>query len=124
MEYGTKEDSVELSKLDGFKSDAFDANKTGWKQQLYIGTYNENCLFKLDDLEKVKRDQRKKDIGGILVGVLILGMMSTIILGYRKLEKAKEVISTVKEQIVSPIKDSLQKIGKDTLDLTKKLMKK
>ena len=38
--------------------------------------------------------------------------------------KTKDVIPTVKEQVVNPIKDSLQKVGKDTLNLTKQLLKK
>lgn len=123
VEYGTKRDSVELSKLGGFTKDALDAEKTGWKKKLYIGTYSENYLFNLEDIENVKREQRKKDIGGILTGVLIIGMMLTIILGSRNNTKTKDVIPTVKEQVVNPIKDSLQKVGKDTLNLTKQLLK-
>ena len=124
VEYGVRDNSIELFKLEGRTRDALDAEKTGWKKQLYIGTYSENHLFNLEDIENVKREQRKRDIGGILTGVLILGMMSTIILGYRKIAKTKDTIPVVKEQVVNPIKDSLQKFSKDTLDLTKQLMKK
>ena len=123
VEYGVRDNSIELFKLEGRTRDALDAEKTGWKKQLYIGTYSENYLFNLEDIENVKREQRKRDIGGILTGVLILGMMSTIILGYRKIAKTKDTIPVVKEQVVNPIKDSLQRVGKDTLDLTKQLIK-
>ena len=124
VEYGIRDNSIELSKLEGRVRDALDVEKTGWKKQLYIGTYSENNLFNLEDIENVKREQRKRDIGGILTGVVILGMMSTIILGYRKNAKTKDTIPVVKEQVVNPIKDSLQRVGKDTLDLTKQWMKK
>ena len=118
VEYGVRDNSIELSKLEGRK------RNTGWKKQLYIGTYSEKCLFKTEDLEEVKKEQQKKDLEGTLTGAIILGMMLTIILGYRNNTKAKDTIPTVKEQIINPIKDTLQKVGKDTLDLTKQLLKK
>ena len=43
--------------------------------------------------------------------------------GVRKLQANKDAIPTVKEQVVNPIKDTLQRVGKDTLDLTKQLMR-
>ena len=124
VEYGVRDNSIELFKLEGRTRDALDAEKTGWKKQLYIGTYSENCLFKQKDLEEVKKEQLKNNILGTFTGVVILGMMLTIILGYRNIAKTKNVIPAVKEQVVNPIKDSLQKFSKDTLDLTKQLMKK
>lgn len=124
VEYGTKRDSVELSKLGGFTKDALKSEKTGWQKQIYIGTYDENKLFPIEDLKTAEKEQKKKDILGTITGVVIIGMMLTIILGTRNNAKTKDVIPTVKEQVVNPIKDSLQKVGKDTLNLTKQLLKK
>ena len=126
VENGAKKDSVILSKIEYFtlKDKGKDSKDKVWERYLYIGTYDDNHLFQTEDLKKIENQKRKdKTVEYICKGLILAAVAFSILLGLNKTTKAKEVLPTSKERILNPIKDSLQKVGKNTLDLTKQLMK-
>ena len=88
------------------------------------GFYDKNHPFVQADADPTAKqwnDDQKTFFFSLLACLALFGAM---MFGVRKLQANKDAMPTVKEQVINPIKDSLQRVGKDTLDLTKQLMRK
>ena len=124
---GDTKDSVELRLLVGAKTELENGvkiNRGICEGTRRVGFYDKNHPFVQADADQTVKqynDDQKTFLYSLLVCLALFG---ATIFGVRKLQANRDAIPTVKEQVVNPIKDSLQKVGKDTLDLTKQLMKK
>ena len=98
------------------------------KEPIYLETFSkekpveEIAFLEYLDMIQTNSVYANKAIKGV-TGI-VLAFMLAVIGGMVHKSCTKDAIPTVKEQTINPIKDSLQKVGKDTLDLTKKLMRK
>ena len=124
---GDTKDSVELRLLVGAKTELENGvkiNRSICEETRRVGFYDKNHPFIQADADQTAKkwnDDQKTFFFSLLACLALFGAM---MFGVRKLQANKDAIPTVKEQVVNPLKDSLQKFSKDTLDLTKQLMKK
>ena len=103
--------------------------KNQYKEEpIYLETFSkekpveEIAFLEYCDMIQTNSVYANKAIKGV-TGIVIAFCIAVIgAIAYKSC--TKDAIPVVKEQVVNPIKDSLQKVGKDTLDLTKKLMRK
>ena len=122
---GDTKDSVELRLLVGPKTkleNGIRLNTGVYEGTRRVGIYDKNRPFVQADADQTAKqwnDDQKTFFFSLLACLALFGAM---MFGARKLQANRDAIPTVKEQVVNPIKDSLQKVGKDTLDLTKRLM--
>ena len=97
------------------------------KEPIYLETFSkekpveEIAFLEYCDMVQTNSVYANKAIKGV-TGV-VLAFMLAVIGGMIHKSCTKDAIPTVKEQIINPIKDTLQKVGKDTLDMTKQLLK-
>ena len=98
------------------------------KEPIYLETFSkekpveEIAFLEYCDMVQTNSVYANKAIKGV-TGV-VLAFMLAVIGGMMHKSCTKDAIPTAKEQVINPIKDSLQKVSKDTLDLTKQLIKK
>ena len=125
---GDTKDSVELRLLVGPKTkleNGVRLNTGIYEGTRRVGIYDKNRPFVQADADQTAKqwnDDQKTFFFSLLA---LLALFGAMMFGVRKLQEAnKDAIPTVKEQVVNPLKDSLQKFSKDTLDLTKQLVKK
>ena len=124
---GDTKDSVELRLLVGPKTKLENGVKlnTGvYEGTRRVGFYDKNRPFvqaDADETAKKWNDDQKTFFFSLLA---LLALFGAMMFGVRKLQTNRDAIPTVKEQVITPIKDSLQKVSKDTLNLTKQLMRK
>lgn len=115
-------DVVELSEIYNAKEVGTGVDKRfTYKDPLIIGRYDEKHPFELKD---VKYAVKQSNIHAWAFSLACLGFIASILVIPLAQKCKPEPNPTVKEHVINPIKDSLQKVGKDTLDLTKQLMKK
>ena len=96
------------------------------KKSYYIGNYQKDS-FQINDLKETSaKDENKRHWSLLFSFVAFCTVLGCLIAGSMRnpSKTTKDTINMVKEHVMNPIKDSLQKVGKDTLDLTKQLMKK
>ena len=123
---GDTKDSVELRLLVGPKTkleNGIRLNTGVYEGTRRVGIYDKNRPFVQADADQTAKqwnDDQKTFFFSLLA---CLALFAAMMFAVRKLQTNRDVIPTVKEQVITPIKDSLQKVGKDTLDLTKQLMK-
>ena len=97
------------------------------KEPNYLETFSkekpveEIAFLEYCDMVQTNSVYANKAIKGV-TGV-VLAFMLAVIGGMMHKSCTKDAIPTAKEQVINPIKDTLQKVGKDTLDLTKQLLK-
>ena len=98
------------------------------KEPTYLETFSkekpveEIAFLEYCDMVQTNSVYANKAIKGV-TGI-VLAFMLAVIGGMMHKSCTKDAIPTAKEQVINPIKDSLQKVSKDTLDLTKQLIKK
>ena len=124
---GDTKDSVELRLLVGPKTkleNGIRLNTGVYEGTRRVGIYDKNRPFVQADADQTAKqwnDDQKTFFFSLLA---LLALFGAIMFGVRNLQANRDTIPAVKEQVVNPIKDSLQKVGKDTLNLTKRLMRK
>ena len=124
---GDTKDSVELRLLVGQKTKVENGIKlnTGiYEETRRVGFYDKNHPFVQADADQTAKqwnDDQKTFFFSLLACLALFGAM---MFGVRKLQANREAVPIVKEHVVNPIKDSLQNASKDTLKLTKQLIKK
>ena len=124
---GDTKDSVELRLLVGEKTELENGvrvNKGIYEGTRRVGFYDKNHPFVQADADQTAKqwnDDQKTFLFSLLACLALFGAM---MFGVRKLQANRDAVPIVKEQVVNPIKDSLQKASKDTLKLTKQLIKK
>ena len=124
---GDTKDSVELRLLVGPKTkleNGVRLNTGVYEGTRRVGIYDKNRPFVQADADQTAKqwnDDQKTFFFSLLACLALFGAMMFAV---RKLQANKDTIPTVKEQVINPIKDTLQKVGKDTLDLTKQLIRK
>ena len=123
---GDTKDSVELRLLVGPKTkleNGIRLNTGVYEGTRRVGIYDKNRPFVQADADQTAKkwnDDQKTFFFSLLA---LLALFGAMMFGVRKLQGNSNAIPTVKEQVINPIKDSLQKVEKDTLDLTKQLIK-
>ena len=98
------------------------------KEATYLETFSkerpveEIAFLEYCDMVQTNSVYANKTIKGITG--MVIALCIAVIGAIAHKSCTKDTIPVVKEQVVNPIKDSIQKVSKDTLDLTKQLMKK
>ena len=98
------------------------------KEATYLETFSkerpveEIAFLEYCDMIQTNSIYANKTIKGVTGMVIALCMAVIGAIAHKSC--TKDTIPVAKEQVVNPIKDSLQRVSKDTLDLTKQLMKK
>ena len=112
-----KDDVVELSQVYNVKNIGIGINKkVQYSDPLFIGRYNEEHPFEMNDYKKVHKEQLKDFLG--LVGFVALFM--TGMLGFMfAITNKKPFQSQETEKVVNMAKDSLQTLKQDSLNLFK-----
>lgn len=125
VKHGACEDTVELYELKGSVQNVnrLSSDIAKRKNQLYIGTYEDGYFFQPEDLIIDKKKQKKEASLSLPLVLGVLAAIFSLMVCSRCAAKTAETVPILKEQIVNPIKGSLQKFSKDTLDLTKQLLK-
>lgn len=96
------------------------------EKSYFIGNYKDNSFELLDLKETSKLDEHKRQCHYLFSFAAFFAVLGCLVAGtMRNAPKSTKIpVETVKEQVVTPVKDTLQKVGKDTLKLTKQLIKK
>lgn len=124
---GDTKDSVELRLLVGPKTkleNGVRLNTGVYEGTRRVGIYDKNRPFVQADADQTAKQWNNDQKTFFFSLLACLALFGAMMFGVRKLQANKDAIPTVKEQVVNPIKDTLQKASKDTLDLTKQLIRK
>ena len=124
---GDTKDSVELRLLVGPKTKL--ENGIRLNTGVYEGTrrvviYDKNRPFVQADADQTAKQWNNDQKTFFFSLLACLALFGAMMFAGRKLQTNRDAIPRVKEQVITPIKDSLQKVSKDTLNLTKQLLKK
>ena len=98
------------------------------KEPIYLETFSkekpvdELAFCEYCDMVQTNSVYANKIIKGITGMVIAFGIAVIGAIAHKSC--TKDAIPTVKEQVINPVKDTLQKVSKDTLDLTKQLIRK
>ena len=114
-----KDDVVELSQVYNVKNTGSGIDKkVQYSDPLFIGRYNEEHPFEIDDLKTIQKEQLKSLLGVLAPTVLIIGIILISALGLKKQPQEQSL-----EKITTMAKDSMQTLKQDTFQITKDSLK-
>lgn len=126
VEPGAYKDAVELSKITNLTKDANKTKSNHIKQinLSYIGTYDEEHLFDLKDLTKNEKKNKRKESSSLTFLFGIISAILSLMVCARCASKTKNDLPIAKEQVHNIYKNEIQNFSNDSLNLTKRLLKK
>ena len=110
-------DTIELSEL--FRVKEIDAGKRKnikFSNPLVIGEYDKKNPFKIEDYDRVTKEDAKQNLLGCLAQLALCLAIIAIPL-FMRTSKSNSNVQT--EKVSTVVKDSVQKVAKDTLQLFK-----
>lgn len=110
-------DTIELSEL--FRVKEIDAGKRKnikFSNPLVIGEYDKKNPFKIEDYDRVTKEDAKQNLLGCLAQLALCLAIIAIPL-FMRTSKSNSSVQT--EKATTVVKDSVQKVAKDTLQLFK-----
>ena len=111
-------DTIELSEL--FSVKEFDAGKRKnikYSDQLVIGEYDKKNPFKIEDYDKAIKEDTKKTVFGFLAQ--IIGATAILMVAFISAFADKQTMPAKVDKVTTVVKDSVQNVAKDTLQLFK-----
>ena len=110
-------DTIELSELFDVKEiDAGKRKNIKYTDPLVIGEYDKENPFKIEDYDRVTKEDAKQNLLGCLAQLLCFLAIIAIPL-FMRTSKTSSTAQT--EKVSTVVKDSVQNVAKDTLQLFK-----
>ena len=111
-------DTIELSEL--FRVKEIDAGKRKnikFSNPLVIGEYDKKNPFKIEDYDKAIKEDTKKTVFGFLAQ--IIGATAILMVAFISAFADKQTMPAKVDKVTTVVKDSVQNVAKDTLQLFK-----